>query len=323
MINAMSKVMTVSGPIERGDLGVTDAHEHLFLRSPALAGEELDDPGRAIEEVSDAHAIGLAAIVELTPIGLGRQPELLRRVAAATGVAIVGATGYHRDAHYAPGHWVSEASETQLIERMVIDIEQGMHPADWHDPDLPLDAARAGVIKAGASYHRVSPTERRRLAAAGEAGRRTGVPIVVHTEVGTAAHDIVELLTAAGVAAEAIILAHLDRNPDPELHLELAERGVYLVYDTVGRIKYQPDSTLLALIETVCNAGHGDQLMLGLDLGRRAYFRAHGGGPGLRYLLASFAPRLERRIGVGAARRILVDNPARAYSLREATGAGQ
>lgn len=318
MINAMSKVMTVSGPIEPRDLGITDAHEHLFLRSPALAGEELDDPVRAIEEVSDAHAVGLAAIVELTPIGLGRRPDLMRQVAAATGVTIVGATGYHRDAHYLPGHWVNEASETQLIDRMVIDIEQGMHPADWHDPSMPLDAARAGVIKAGASYHHISLGERRRLAAAGEASRRTGVPIVVHTEVGTAAHEIVELLTAAGVAPAAIILAHLDRNPDPELHLELAERGVYLLYDTVGRIKYQPDSTLLALIEAICAGGHGHQVMLGLDLGRRAYFRAFGGGPGMRYLMAHFVPRLERRIGAEATRRILVGNPARAYSLREA-----
>jgi phosphotriesterase-related protein len=56
--------------------------------------------------------------------------------------------------------------------------------------------------------------------------------------------------------------------------------------------------------------------MLGLDLGRREYWRAHGGGPGLRYLMERFVPRLEKRIGVEAVRRMLVDNPARAYALR-------
>jgi phosphotriesterase-related protein len=310
------QVMTVTGPIASADLGVTDAHDHLLLRSPALRGDEMDDPERAINEVREAKTSGLQAIVELTPIGLGRRPDVLRLVSESTGMLIIGATGYHRDAHYPADHWVNSAGEDLLLDRMLADIERGMHPQDWTDDSVALDTARAGVIKAGASYHRVSRGERRRLAAIGEASQRTGVPIVAHTEVGTGADEIVSTLTAAGATEDRVILAHLDRNPDAELHIEFAARGVYLEYDTVGRIKYRPDSQLIDLIEAVCAAGYLGQIMLGLDLGRSSYFRAYEGGPGMRYLMAAFVPRLRKRIGESAVRQILVDNPARAFTIR-------
>ena len=70
-----------------------------------------------------------------------------------------------------------------------------------------------------------------------------------------------------------------------------------LEYDTIGRTKYHPDSVVLDLIEAVAAAGHLDRIMLGLDLGARDYFRAYEGGPGLRYLMTAFAPRLRRRLG--------------------------
>lgn len=311
------QAMTVSGPIDARRLGVTDAHDHLFLRSPALAGQEIEDLARVVEEVRDAQRTGIATVVEMTPIGLGRRPDLLRDVSAATGMAIIGATGYHRDAHYPAGHWVNYATEENLLACVMADIEQGMHPTDWNDPAVPLDPARAGVIKAGASYQRVTVAERRRLAAVGEASRRTGVPVLAHTEVGTAGDEIVNLLGAAGVAPDRIVLAHLDRNPDAEVHAELAARGAYLEYDTLGRIKYRPDSVLLELIEALFTAGHGQRILLGLDLGRRDYFRAYDGGPGMRYLMTTFVPRLEQRIGADNVRRVLVDNPAAAFAIAQ------
>ncbi len=311
-------VQAVTGRVPVEQLGITDAHDHLFLSSPALTGQELDDPGRVTAEVADAAATGVRAIVEATPIGLGRRPDLMRRVSEATGVTVIGATGYHRDGHYPAGHWVYDASEETLLERMLADIEQGMHPSDWLDPAATLDPARAGVIKVGASYQRITRAERRRLTAAAEAARQTGVPILAHCEIGTMADEIVDLLGDAGVAAERIILAHMDRNPDPELHADLCARGVFLEYDTIGRIKYRPDSELLRLIDYLGAHDCGTSVLLGLDLGQHDYFRSYDGGPGMRYLMTRFVPRLERGIGPVATQRILVDNPARAYALRGA-----
>jgi 5-phospho-D-xylono-1,4-lactonase len=309
------QVMTVRGPVGASALGVVDAHDHLFLRTPALLGDEFDDLDPAIAEATEARESGLRTIVDMTPIGLGRRPDLLRAVADATGLHVIGATGYHRDAHYPDGHWVYDASVDTLADRVLRDLQSGMHPADWADPDASPDPACAGAIKAGASYHHASPAERRRLEACAIGSVRGGVPVLVHTEIGTFGHEIVDLLTGFGMAPDRIILAHLDRNPDAELHVDIAARGVYLEYDTVGRTKYRPDSDLLDLIERVVAAGHGDRLLLGQDIGRRSMLRAYGGGPGMRYLMERFVPRVRSRIGDGATDAILVANPASAFSV--------
>ena len=314
-----SHVVSVTGPVPVERLGVVDAHDHLFMDSPGMPGQGFHDVERTVEEVEEGRESGIGTIVEMTPIGLGRRPAGLRAVAEITGVTIIAASGFHRDAHYPAGHWAYDAPVELLRDRIVADLTRGMHPADWNDPGLPLDRARAGAIKGGASYHHVSPAERRRLEAIAAASAATGAAILVHTEIGTSAHDIVDLLLDAGASVDRIALAHLDRNPDPELHVEVAARGVTLEYDTVGRTKYHPDSVVLELIERVVAAGHLDRLVLGLDLGARDYLRAYGGGPGLRYLMRTFVPRLRRHLGDDATEAILVANPARLYAIEGVT----
>ena len=128
-------------------------------------------------------------------------------------VPIVAATG-STATHYPDGHWVHAASVDELAERVISDLEVGMDPADWTDPDAEPDQARAGAIKAGASYHH------RAAGAAAPRGRgdrsfRAGVPILVHTEIGTFAHEIVTILEGHGVAPDRIILATSTATPIP------------------------------------------------------------------------------------------------------------
>jgi phosphotriesterase-related protein len=307
--------MTVLGPVPVSQLGAVDAHDHLFLRTPALPGHEFEDLEGSVAEVREAMRGGLGTIVEMTPVGCGRAPAKLRALSEATGLHVIAAAGYHRDAHYPAGHWIHDASEEMLAERVIRDLTVGMHPADWLDPSLPPDPARAGAIKAGASYHRITAGERLRLLAAGAGVRETGAAVLVHCEVGTCGHEIVDVLVDADVPPDRIVLAHLDRNPDPEVHREIASRGVWLEYDTPGRIKYRPDSQLIDLIGGLVADGFGGRLLLALDLGYASSFRSRGGGPGLGYLLGVFAPRLRRAIGDAATDAILVANPAAAFAL--------
>ena len=58
----MGEVVTVLGPIPQEQLGVTDAHDHLFLRSPALPGQDFDDVDKAVEEVRGAASGGVQAV---------------------------------------------------------------------------------------------------------------------------------------------------------------------------------------------------------------------------------------------------------------------
>ncbi|SED63883.1 phosphotriesterase-related protein [Jiangella alba] len=306
--------MTVLGPADPAGLGAVDAHEHLFLRSPALPGDDFGAVDAMTAEVETVQAAGIGAIVDLTPVGLGRSVTGLASVSRATGVHIVAATGYHRDAHYPSGHWVYREPAQVLEEVLVTDLTSGIDERDWQGPRPSPSSHRAGIVKLGASYQRLSPAERVRLSAGASAARRTGAPVAVHCEIGTMGPELLDLLAADGVPAGRVLLAHLDRNPDAGLHAELAARGAYLLYDTVGRIKYRPDSVLLDLVERMVAAGFGDRLLLGTDVGRRSQLRAYGGGPGMAVLGETFVPRLRSVVGTEAVDAILRTNAAAALT---------
>jgi predicted metal-dependent phosphotriesterase family hydrolase len=108
-----------------------------------------------------------------------------------------------------------------------------------------------------------------------------------------------------------VMLAHLDRNLDPGLHAELAARGAYLGYDTIGRIKYHSDAAVLKLIADLQQLGHVDRILLGTDVGRSSMLRAFGGGPGMEVLGRVFLPRLLAEQGSGAVETIMRENPRR------------
>ena len=305
-------VQTVLGPVPAAQLGFVDAHEHLFLRTPALPGDDFHDLDRMAREVAEVKDSGIATVIDLTPIGLGRDPVKLAALSERTGVHVIAATGFHRDAHYPAGHWVHREPVETLTSLMLTDLEDGMDARDWQGPRASLTTHRAGIIKLGCSYQVISQSERRRFEAGAAAARRTGVAVAVHCEIGTMSHEILDLLDSLGVPADRVLLAHIDRNPDPELHAALAARGAWLLYDTVGRIKYRPDSALVDLIESLAGAGHLDRILLGTDVGRRSMLRAYGGGPGMAVLGERFLPRLASRLGQSAVDTIMRVNPASA-----------
>jgi len=73
----VTAVRTVLGDVPAADLGVCDAHDHLFFRSAQLAGQELDDADAAVGELRAFAALGGQAVVQWTPFGLGRRADLL------------------------------------------------------------------------------------------------------------------------------------------------------------------------------------------------------------------------------------------------------
>jgi 5-phospho-D-xylono-1,4-lactonase len=318
----MRAVQTVLGPVAPAELGPTDAHEHLFLRTPALPGEAFTELDPMVAEASAVRAAGARAIADLTPIGCGRDPRRLRQLAERTGVHVIAATGFHRDAHYPAGHWVHTEPEEVLAELLVADLVDGMDDRDWQGPRPSPGPAGAGVVKLGASYQMLTASERRRLAAGARAAMRTGAPVVVHCEWGTMGPELLDLLAEHGVPPARVALAHLDRNPDPGLHADLAERGAYLIYDGAGKVKYHPDSLLIELIARMAEDGYAGSLLLGGDVGRRSNLQAYGGGPGMAHLFAVLVPRLRKALGADLVERLVVANPARAFAFEPPEAAG-
>ncbi|GAA2868405.1 phosphotriesterase family protein [Microbacterium arabinogalactanolyticum] len=313
-------VRTVLGDVDPATLGRVNYHEHLFQVSPLLPGDELDDERASGLEAASLKASGFETMVDATPMGLGRDPEALARISAATGLAVVATSGRHREAHYAADHPTRSWDATRLAALFASDVQAGM-PASDDGIDGPRavapdgDPVRAGMLKGGVDYWRISAFERITLDALGEAHRATGAPVMVHLEFCTAAHEVLDLLAAEGVASDRVVLAHADRDPDAGLHLSLTERGAFLGYDGFARPRTRSDAELLQLTASVVAGGGTGRIVLGGDVARATRYIAYGGMPGLAYLGERYLPRLRALIGDEAVDRMLVDNPARLLTL--------
>jgi predicted metal-dependent phosphotriesterase family hydrolase len=308
----MRAVRTVLGDIAPDRLGVCDAHDHLFLRIPALAGQELDDPAAAEGELAAFRALGGAAVAQWTPFGLGRRAADLPALSRASGVRVVAATGLHQAAHYAP-ELLERLHEDGLAGFFVAELTRGL--LDGDDPDGPRGTARAGMIKVAGMFHGLDGHALRVLAAAAQAHHATGAPIGVHHELGTAAVDVLGVLHGEWeVPAESIMLGHLNRFPDPGVHRELAASGAFLAFDGPSRAHHATDWHMVDALVALAGAGHTGQLLLGGDTTTAVARSSTGGGPGMPYLLRTLRPRLERELGAAAAEAVFVANPARALS---------
>ncbi|WP_399217197.1 phosphotriesterase [Streptomyces sp. SAJ15] len=348
---------TVLGDLPAAELGVCDAHDHLFLRSPLLPGQELDDPAAAAAELRAFAAAGGRAVVQWTPYGMGRGAGHLAELSRTTGVRVVAATGLHQARHYAPA--LLDRVRDRLAELFVAELTvgigrvegiEGLEPSTGlavpgggggaarraaragrdtetppraeRDTETPPRAERvsetsprAGLIKVAGGFHGLDGHARATMAAAAVAHQRTGAPIGVHLELGTAALDVLDLLCGElGVAPDRVILGHLNRSPDLAVHREAAELGAYLAFDGPSRAHHATDWRLSDALSALADAGHADRLLLGGDT-TTATARFVNGGPGLPHLLRGLRARLELGLPAELVTRVFTANPARAFAV--------
>ncbi|UCM88629.1 phosphotriesterase family protein [Streptomyces marincola] len=305
-------IRTVLGDVPPAELGVCDAHNHLFLASPRLAGRELDDPEAAVAEARAFARLGGGAVVQWTPFGMGRRAGRLAEVSRAAGVHVVAATGLHQAGHYAPA--LLERVGGRLADLFVAELTRGLHTDD--DPDGPTGPARAGLIKVAGAPHGLDAHARRVMTAAAEAHHRTGAPVAVHLEGGTAALDAVDLLCGTlGVPQDRVVLGHVGRSPDPRVPRQAADTGAYLAFDGPARAHHATDARLLGTLAALVGAGHTGQVLLGTDTTRPVARASGGEGPGMPHLLGVLRPSLERELGPEVAEAAFVANPARAFAV--------
>jgi phosphotriesterase-related protein len=300
-------VRTVTGDIPAESLGPCYAHEHVFGAPPNADADRdlcLDDENAARRELRWFREAGGRALVEMSTPDYGRDAAGLRRASEATGVYIVCATGFNKDRFSHP--WVEPRSVDELATLYVREVTEGIDGT----------GIRAGVIKASTTKDSISACGEKMLRAAALAHRATRAPISTHAEAGTMALEQVALLREEGIDPRRVIIGHLDRKLEIGYLRAVAETGVFLGIDQIGKEKYFPDRTRMEAILTLAGEGFGGQILLSGDLARRSYWPAYGGGPGLTYILWRFVPWMRE---VGASEELLTDllirNPARAFGF--------
>lgn len=257
-------VETVLGPVPVEEIGVTMAHEHLFVdatvnwvgpreptrrplaegpitlenfgalrRNPAANRDNcvLGDIDTAIAEAADFRNLGGSTLVDVSNDDIGRDAAALAYVSRATGVHVVAGCGHyiHR-AH--PASLAGEPLES-IAERLIGEARDG----------IGRSGVRPGIIGEIGTSQPLHEREAKVLRASAAAQRATGLAITLHV-TNPNGHEVLDVLEDAGADLSRVVVGHQDSllaqgDARPEELVEhfvsLARRGAYVQFDTVGK----------------------------------------------------------------------------------------
>ena len=358
--NMEGKALSVKGPMDPDQLGVTLTHEHIFIDlrkthqpyrkyivvddrlvadppdadfpatelasweakldlsnlhlarevAPITDNYLLADEKVAIQEVLEYKKHGGNTIVDVTSIGLKRDPLALRRVSEGTGVNIIMGTAYYQRVYHPDD--MDRRTVEDLTDTIVRDVTVGVYDTD----------IRAGIIgEVGINGGPLITNELKSMRAAARASRLTGAPICIHLGgQGAEKHTILDIVEDEGVDLGHVILGHCDGiAADTPFVLELLARGVYVAFDNLGRepAVVEPSSTAVIAesIPPLLEAGYEDRILLSQDVCWKTSLKAYG-GLGYSFVLEQFLPRL-RDLGVTDSQvdKAMVENAKRVLTF--------
>jgi phosphotriesterase-related protein len=350
------KVMTVTGPVEPAELGVTHPHEHVIIdfltvgeegqkshqmafaggtgrenqwdeplslanyyearRNPFLfrATLQLTNEEDAIQALTEYKDAGGGAIVDMTPIGVGRAPDVLRRVSELTGVKIIMGTGYYV-VDYHPAE-IADFDEGQIYDSIIADLEEGAGES----------GVRPGIIGEIGLVWPIADRERTVLRAAARAQADTGYCLTIHPGRDTACPlEAIRIVEEAGGDPSRTIIDHLDRTLfEVDDLLALAKTGCYLEFDLFGlESSYYPvadvfmpnDHVRVELLVALAEQGYLERLLVAQDIDTPTRLRTNG-GEGYQHILDNVRP-IMRSKGFSEAdiKTIMESNPQRALTI--------
>ena len=305
-------VNTVLGGRSPRALGMTLMHEHVLVD---FVGADKVSPQRynteevfqtALPHLKSLRAAGCRTLVECTPAYLGRDVNLLKRLARASGLHIVTNTGFYGAANdkYVPA-LAREESAQQLADRWVREFQDGIDGT----------GIRPGIIKIGVDPGPLSEIDAKLVRAAAKTHLQTGLTIASHTGNGAAALEELELLKQEGVHPGAFIWVHAQTEGDGQLHLKAAQQGAWVEFDGIGEASAEKH---LQLVKGMVEQGFSDRVLISQDAGWYHVGEPKGGTyRPYTFAFANFVP-LMRRAGVSTeqVRTLLIDNPRKALALQ-------
>lgn len=357
--NVVGKVITVIGAIDPEMLGATITHEHLFIElwrdkvptrdtpvtdsllwdqkltidnlhlarrhKPIKDNYILGDETTMIAEVMEFKKNGGSTIVDVTSIGIGRDPLALRRVSNATGLNIVMGAGWYQKAYHPED--MDLRTTQDLADEIVRDITIGVSDT----------GIRSGIIgEVGINGDPLTKNEIKSLQASARASRVTGAAISLHRGgVGSEKLQTIKILKEEGADLSRVIFGHSDGIAwDMPLMLEMLSHGIYMQFDMLGMdstpIFLHPKShslqhiTGLALTPQVVEAipklileGYEDRILLSQDVYTKMQLKRYGGN-GYSFVLEYILPELKKRgVTEEQSHKLMVDNPASVLPLVE------
>ncbi|WDV44387.1 phosphotriesterase-related protein [Clostridiaceae bacterium M8S5] len=296
---------TVRGNIDIEGIKAVYIHEHLKIDLSAQKKDEdarFDQSELVISEMKELVSKGIDTIVEVTNMGMGRDIEAIRYICNESGINVVVSTGFYKEP-FLPTY-VYSMKEEDISKILVKEIVKGIDNTN----------IKAGMIgEVGTGKGQMSEIEMKIMKSCALAHVETGIPIYTHTTLGTLALEQLKLLKNTGVNLQKVVIGHMDLNPSIEYLSKVADTGCFLGFDTIGKIKYQPDEYRIKAIIQLIKRGHLNQIVLSQDLTRKSHLKANG-GIGYSYLVDTFIPQmLKAGISQTQIDCMLKNNPKRLF----------
>lgn len=264
----MTQVQTVRGPVEAAELGLTLAHEHVFVLTPDLLAQGLpetwDEEARvadAVDKLRRVAALGVRTIVDPTVVGLGRYLPRVQRVNAEVDLHIVAATGLYTYAELPPylgffGPGTPFGGEDPLVAMMLRDLGEGIGGT----------GVRAGVLKCAVDAPGLLPGPRRVLDAVAEVHGATGTPVLVHTSVhNDGPEQVLDVLRDSGADLGRVVLGHVGDSTDVGRLKSLADTGALLGMDRFGLDALLATEQRVDTVVRLCADGYAGRMVLSQD----------------------------------------------------------
>ncbi|MGD9931982.1 MAG: phosphotriesterase [Mangrovibacterium sp.] len=225
------KIITVNGEISADELGPTLEHEHVlvdFTRPSDNAPEAytLDEAvAHVLPYLKELQAHGLKAFVECTPLYVGRDVRLLKRLSDETGLHILTNTGFYgaQNNRFIPKQVLLMDAET-IAQFWIAEFEQGIEGT----------GIKPGFIKIGVDRKPLSEFHATLARAAAITHKATGLTIMAHTGPAVAAFQQLDILREEGVAPEAFIWTHASDEKDWDKLVRVARLGAWISLDKYG-----------------------------------------------------------------------------------------
>ncbi len=338
------QVMTVLGPIHAESLGITLAHEHLFIdlrnqftefedpekrrisheklhmgnlgivrRNPYAIKDNLiiNNLEMAVKETSLFSGLGGNTIVDCTSIGIHRDPQKLQTLSRDTGLHIVAGTGYYtHDTHPVE---MDRWSEEKIADDIISDLTLGIDGTD----------IKAGVIGEIGTSDPIHPKEKKSLLAAALAFRQIPTALYVHTYPwGRGGLEAADLLLKQQVDPGRIVICHSDAAIDLDYIQALLKRGVFVEFDNFGKEftiendtrgfaggVFARDIDRIKAVKEILGWGYEKQLLITNDICLKSMLH-HYGGWGYDHILRNIVPMmLNEKIPENLIDTLLRDNP--------------
>jgi phosphotriesterase-related protein len=294
------QIMTVKGPIEPSELGITLPHEHLLVDLYKVFQPhremKLIDRDLASAELQLFKDAGGSTIVELTTLDLSRDPHGLLQISETTGVNIVMASGWYREPFYQEIMWRKTTKD--LSKELIHDINEG------------VDGIRPGIIgEIGTHNDYISPIEERVHRAAARAHLETGLTITTHANASPVGLAQLDLLEEEGVDLSRVVIGHCDTYPYPDYHQAILDRGAWVEFDTIrGNFEFETNRQVNLVVNLV-HKGFINRILLSQDMAVDRFYTVYG-GKGFTFLITTFRQRLlEAGISEDQIKTLLIENP--------------